>query len=305
MISDNSETRSFADKLSNAAADIILRSSDGTDFPSHKWILAKASDATDPHVIIPFTENAASLELLLSYCYPRSMHPEPSFNSLEDVKDALSIATKYQVDVMREGIKTQLAAFTAGHPERVYALAWLYEMPDLALSAARETLHQPFLEGPEVPEFFDIPAIALHRLQQYQRTCITQVTHGLGSSVPVTWITVLSIRLQPAVPTTACSCGECVIDMLTGSPVHPGEIRAESIRAWWWGYVLRAVEALRESPHSSTVARHELVYPSLVDAGKCLSCSTGRFVEIMSFTAQRLEKEVERIISEVPLKLPF
>ena len=114
----------------DADADVILRSSDGVDFRVYKVILSKASlffkdmftlpppspdsqddykdDYKDGAPIITLSEDSASLDLLLRFCYPVE---DPTLSTIEDVETVMEIGRKYDIDFLTNAAKKALLSF--------------------------------------------------------------------------------------------------------------------------------------------------------------------------------------------------
>ncbi|EIM81357.1 uncharacterized protein STEHIDRAFT_20681, partial [Stereum hirsutum FP-91666 SS1] len=184
--------RAASSPFDESDADTILRSSDFVDFSVHRLILCKASPLFEDMLSLPqspgngdipngetrngkpviqMTEDSRTLDHVLRFCYPI---PDPPLPYIEDVKHALRASDKLQLEVVQVGASRRLITMAEDEPERAYAIAWLFELPDVAIVAARHTLRHPLLTGPSIAEFSEIPASALYALLQYQRECIEE-----------------------------------------------------------------------------------------------------------------------------------
>jgi hypothetical protein len=131
-------------------ADIIFRTSDGVEFKLHKQILIMASaileaiaeradtqrDSATTLVIpaVNVSETYPVFDTLIRYCYP-VVGPRPS--TLEEIRPVLSAATKYGIQAAIEPLTNLLLGFVDTHPVRVYAIACLNGLEDIARKAAR------------------------------------------------------------------------------------------------------------------------------------------------------------------------
>ncbi|TFY76284.1 hypothetical protein EWM64_g7728 [Hericium alpestre] len=171
-------------------ADIILRTSNGVDFHVHKLVLSKCSPVFADMFLLPqpqpprresmkeklpvvqMAEDEHALRLLLGFCYPAFA---AAVLVLSDLRIALGLAKKYQMAQVWERLKSDLLSHVSAEPERVFAIAWIFEMKDVAATAARQTLANPGLEqlfeGPSPSEFEYAPAMAVYKLLQCQHLC--------------------------------------------------------------------------------------------------------------------------------------
>lgn len=140
----------------DVSADIILRSSDNTDFYVHKSILSIASpvfrdmfsraqrstgtanqeSASGPTIkqpVIPVTEPASTLDQMLRLIYPlvRSRH-----YSFDEVVTLLQASHKYQIEAISTQMEGSLLAFAEENPLGVYATACSVGLEDVAKMAA-------------------------------------------------------------------------------------------------------------------------------------------------------------------------
>ncbi|KAI0311898.1 hypothetical protein OF83DRAFT_1177137 [Amylostereum chailletii] len=310
-------TRDAAWPLSDNDADIVLRSSESLDFRVHRWALSRASSifttmfslpqpsytspeqTHSPHglPIVCMSEDEPSLDLLLRFCYPRTISPEPSLEDLQDLKRALAVGRKFQIDVIVEGAKRRLIRYAEERPDAAFVLAWTHELRDVALIAARKTLRQPFLASAQAEDFVDVPGLALFRLISYQNACIASMQELLpvDMDVALSWITHAEILLGQ----NECVCKGRDIFLIVDDVM---EVRC--VKDWWWAYVQRAIAALERKPHASALTS-ALVYPSFLQIGQCPGCSSDRVVEILDVTGRRLKEAMERKINDITLETPF
>lgn len=178
----------------DAKADIILRASDNVDFRVFKTILSLASplfkdmfslpqpstdevpqspgdEYRDGLLVIPFTEDALTLDFILRSCYPvRS----PKINGINDLPKILIAARKYQIEVFEGVAESALEAAISDDPVGVYAIALRFGLHDVADKAARRTVHYPVLTYSEplmnvsIPQYF--------RLLKYRDDCAIAAT---------------------------------------------------------------------------------------------------------------------------------
>lgn len=301
------EFEDFGPPFDDASADIILRSNDKVDFDVHKLILSIASPIFKDMFTLPppgshsglgagrdevkqglpvvlVDDDERSLNLMLHFCYPL---PDPPLDDFEDMKKILRIAHKYQLENVRSALISRLMQFAQEQPERVFAIAWAYEMKDVSVAAAKHTLRQPFLPGPDIVEFLSISGMAIQKLLQYQRACIASVQQLVSDK---TWITAEDL---PGCLSTICECGGQSDTMANNVIIMS--------RIWWWEYMGRAQVALKTRPCASTVTSLELISPSLMDAAECTACKPEASASMEHFT-RRFAQEIDRVISMVSFR---
>ncbi|KAJ7441121.1 hypothetical protein FB451DRAFT_1150672 [Mycena latifolia] len=131
-------------------ADVILRSSDSTDFRLCRAILTRASPffkdlfcipqpADAPEMpVIDVAETAAVLDRALSFWYPGA---EPRIETLEQLRQTLDLLLlKYDIQFVVPTGKKYLAEYLEQQPIAVFALACHYRWEALARKAAKECL---------------------------------------------------------------------------------------------------------------------------------------------------------------------
>ncbi|KZV63509.1 hypothetical protein PENSPDRAFT_208488 [Peniophora sp. CONT] len=171
-------------------ADMILRSSDNVDFRFYRLVLKLASpifadmfslpappanstgdEVKDGLPVISMAEDEQSMRVLLTICHPGL---KPDISALDDLASALRLVAKFRL-TNATSIDILLRRHATDSPERVFAMAWLLQMRDLALLAARESLKSPFMlyrrTSLKIPEFHDLPAQALQQLLIFQSQC--------------------------------------------------------------------------------------------------------------------------------------
>ncbi|KAJ7149580.1 hypothetical protein C8R46DRAFT_1125572 [Mycena filopes] len=153
---------------SNPVPDFILRSSDGVDFHVHKQILAFVSIQRDGKDVLAFPESSDVLFRLLSVAYPARSREQYSFTpaDLDSVCAVHEAAQKYQF-VQAQKIITEMLldpSLLKASPHRLFAIALLRHLPELAEQAALSTLDQPL--GPADLAFPDMARITWDKVQR-------------------------------------------------------------------------------------------------------------------------------------------
>ncbi|KAJ7465971.1 hypothetical protein FB451DRAFT_1561267 [Mycena latifolia] len=172
-------------------ADFILRSGDGVDLHVHRDILKfvsvffknmldGAGHQTDlnrdgkPVVMLP--EPSAILYRLLCIAYPSDSlkHYSLAAQTLDGVWLVYTAANKYLFTRAEKMLKEMLEtpALLDAHPHRIFAIARLCDLPDLARTAALHTLKSPVSPpGLVVPEVDLITGKALKQLYDFHHSC--------------------------------------------------------------------------------------------------------------------------------------
>ncbi|TFK84564.1 hypothetical protein K466DRAFT_665074 [Polyporus arcularius HHB13444] len=185
MASQSTATSSPRAPFDDDDADIVFRSCDNVDFRLYRVIIAKASrvmhdmltlpsdpsaadDASPP--VVPLTETARTLEHVFRLCCPVE---HPTITTLEDVHAVLEAARKYEMPAVTANLRCVITRILSTEPLRVYAIAYMLEMEDVAREAARLLLDEPSFHVPAAPppEFEVLPARAIYAVHAYRQEC--------------------------------------------------------------------------------------------------------------------------------------
>ena len=167
-------------------ADLILRSgsqsekhcqANTVEFYIHRCVLSAASPFFEAMLslpqppnggdeslpVVPFTEEAAVLETLLTYIYPI---PDPTVKTLDELVPVLDAARKYDLTVATDGLRKRLVdpVFLKMYPLRVYAIASRFELEEEATLAAKATLSTGLHGLPLHEDLKGMTAYSYHRL---------------------------------------------------------------------------------------------------------------------------------------------
>ncbi|KAF7300091.1 BTB domain-containing protein [Mycena kentingensis (nom. inval.)] len=184
--------------------DIIIRSSDGVDFFAHKQLLtftshffanmlsfpAPQGDAAnamrDGLPVVPLVESSTGIRVLLLMCYPRYSSTY-NIDALDGVAEAHAAAAKYDLPAATAHLESLLADPRSIEKQtyRVYAIACLCGLEDIAKAAAREALKLPVIAPSTdfrtaVPEYKILPAHHLWLLDKLRRVCIDAISKSLA-----------------------------------------------------------------------------------------------------------------------------
>ncbi|KAL1693564.1 hypothetical protein GGG16DRAFT_123167 [Schizophyllum commune] len=187
--------------FNDAAADVVLRTSDRVDFRVHKLLLCLVSSFFSdmfslphigqggPHVspggsdggdrasgrffipVVGVEEDAETLEQLLRWCDPRCT-PFP-LTTWKDVQTIAALAVKYDAPSISRRVSESLlrTALVADNPLRAYAFAVRVNNKELAQGAAREASRAGISAWKSGVELDHISGSAYHRLLEYHLAC--------------------------------------------------------------------------------------------------------------------------------------
>ncbi|VDB90310.1 unnamed protein product [Peniophora sp. CBMAI 1063] len=301
-------------------ADVILRSSDNVDFRFYSLVLKLASpifadmfllppppgnssgdEVKDGLPVICMAEDEQSMRVLLTICHPGL---KPSIGALDDLAVALRLVAKFRL-TNATSIDVLLRRHASDSPERVFAMAWLLQMRDLALLAARESLKAPFMlyrrTTLKIPEFHELPAHALQQLLIFQSRCrhdAARIYSDLG------WLDAAQIPAQAKESGEdggICgNCGDTRVQCRT-----PAD-RPTRVKDWWFKYVKLVAEQMQSSFNPEESHLYPAIHGALDTASGCSRCRDSAKQALETFTPLLLE-QVQAIITkaENDLDLPF
>lgn len=166
-------------ELYTSDSDVLLLSSDNTEFSVHRCILAAASPFFEDmftlpqppahlaneelHPVVPVTEPSSTVHALLRFVYPVS---HPTISSLDELATILGAAVKYDFLGAISSLRKQLISptFLRDDPMRVFAIANRYDFENEAQVASRYTLSIAILDRPLSDDLRFITAHSYHRL---------------------------------------------------------------------------------------------------------------------------------------------
>ncbi|EIW63244.1 uncharacterized protein TRAVEDRAFT_82705, partial [Trametes versicolor FP-101664 SS1] len=295
----------------DADADVILRSCDGVDFRLYKNVLAKASTFFREFFSLPkppdapttlrafiLPENADTLERLFRSCYPVA---RPHFPTIDDVRTTLAAATKYAMDHINPILEEALLRFLEREPLRVYAIAYLFRLEDVARAAARALLEYPTVAEPDTPppEFDELPTRAMYALLIYRRRCVAAVlatleykTHG--------WMNMdrrAMAALEPGVILwTWLKCERHQGWPRQLEPLEGPEGGSIAMpQQWWQDHCGELKRKLAQRPVARLATDMSLIELTVSDASACATCRPHALRDVLDFGETLAEKIVEAL----------
>ncbi|KAJ7168962.1 hypothetical protein C8R46DRAFT_950432 [Mycena filopes] len=171
-------------------SDVIIRSSDGVDLHVHRAVVGYASVFfndmfaivgtgtntgdifRDGKPVVVCDEPLAVLYQLLCMAYPGGA--PVGTQGLDGIAEVHRVANKYIFATLQEQLEAMLAtpALLALHPHRIFAIAHLRDLPDIARAAALRTLNAPVCPADlAFPELDLLSARTLQNLYNFHHTC--------------------------------------------------------------------------------------------------------------------------------------
>ena len=288
-----------------AHADVVLQSSDGRNFPMYKIDLARSSpvfggmfalpqplgpvtEPTENHMgglpIIPVSETADVLHILLQFCLP---HSKPVAKLAEDLlltARVLEGARKYQMEPAAAAACDALAGMAKREPLRVYATACLLGAEPLARTAALRCLRVPLdtLVLSEAAGVDGLSALELRRVLKYRVDCRDAVARYMRTLRPFVgsfWV---------------CPC--------THRGRHPTNMYYSEPQ-WWKGYMTDMTAKLAECTWEGVVEKDTVMHIFL-GSGSCQRCGTvasNNLDEFVRYTIEGIRRKVANVSSSPSL----
>ncbi|KAI0038201.1 hypothetical protein FA95DRAFT_1684716 [Auriscalpium vulgare] len=299
---------------SDARADAVLCSCDGTHFLVSQHILSLASpvfadmfslggaapnELLDGLPVVCMAEDAAALDLLLRWCYP--IRAPPLGTSLARTWLLAAAMRKYGIDAFLDAVDDALRVHLASDPIGVLVIAVMLDLDDVTRKALRATLAMPLAKVAEA-ERPGLTDRILNILIRYYLACgaaASEVVRSGSFFPPVTIksgsFALVSWNLFPDRP-EYCTCAVSI--------VVPSQ---------------DATRRLYAPPFVSyfvDTARHALLHwpgmcaedvASLYKMRLCLKCSVNEraYVEDMKKLIEGVIRHVNDAIDEVPIPMFF
>lgn len=284
-----------------AHADIIIRSSDGKDFPMYRVDLARSSpvfetmfslpqpDTSDPQSslenglpVVDLAESADVLQVLLRFYLPR---PPPALNDLAMVVHVLEGGRKYELVAAQDASIRMLEATAEREPLRVYAIACHFGLEPLARRAALACLRMPLaqLVDTHVDELQCVSGEEFRRMVRYRTDCAHAVA-GLGCLSPTEYTSFVSAA-RHNIFICRCTPGDYI-----------GPTRSMS-STWWNNYRKGLREKLNTCTWEGTV-RSQDAMQAFLGSGACQPCCQVALSQVGGATAY-LASEIAKEITKV------
>ncbi|EKM51023.1 uncharacterized protein PHACADRAFT_212925 [Phanerochaete carnosa HHB-10118-sp] len=291
--------------FSSPFADVILRSSEGTDFRMLKVDLIRSSpmfesmfslpqpaksrsseDFKDGLPVVPLAETADVLDVLLRFCMPGT---SPQLDDLRLICQVTEAAKKYDIETATHASREALNKCAQEDPVRVYAIACRLRLEREARLAARLTLHQPVWStlSCEAEELNGIDGHEFRRLLKYQESCRDNVLKRVSA---YSWV--LSLPSPARFWERSC-CGQ-------RASYVDGTCQPRQVQTWWEQYMRKTIEKLRAKLDSAEVSSEDAFSLFLRDA-RCATCQVIAATHITTFI-RKMASEVSGEISKVELE---
>ncbi|KAH9910973.1 uncharacterized protein BXZ73DRAFT_108336 [Epithele typhae] len=169
-------------------ADFIIRTSDKVDFYVHRLIISLGSGLFEGMLALPqpqgtdlkqpfvdVVEDSNTMDAFLRFLYPVQ---DPAISTFKLLRSVIEAGRKYDAPQILAEMQKVLAhkQFFSGDPVRVFAIACLFNMEELAQDAAIEAVVTGrVLIGHKCEDLDDIPAASYHRLLQLNKRPVSKV----------------------------------------------------------------------------------------------------------------------------------
>lgn len=229
-------------------------------------------------------------------CYPL---PTPTILP-SNVWQVLEASVKYNMEGPKEFIVNAMEGLAAEEPLRIYALACIYNIPDLARHSARLTLDHEvsMILQACIPELERLTAIQILRLARYHYACSQAIADifqtrfdWLGRQTGWIWY--------------MCDNAECEV-LLEWNKYYAVRRKGGNFRRpkqWWACYVERLSVVLSGRPTKAAIADCRVdAKAALQRANKCGQCR-GEASEKLQQFQELLAEEIDAKISKIVLEL--
>ena len=308
-------------------ADIIFRSSDGVDFRVYKVIVSKLSPMLRDMLAVPpppdvegppivdVTEDARTLEHIFRLCCPVE---HPDISTVEDFFAVLQAARKYEMTAVTANMRLIIKRFLPREPLRIYAIAYMFRMEDVAREAAALLRDDPTFHIPDSPpqELAILPAAAVYAVHMYRKKCVDAVYRVLNDTdwilnedhggalprptaspngadpSPPTWVWIILPTDDARVHAPWCTAGDVHLRVLPSGGMY-------CTRRWWCDYMRALRYELYQRPSGRTIRGYltEFVH-ALRDAAMCVGCSPRAHADVAYFNSL-LAVKVDEALAEV------
>lgn len=308
MTTYSRELKSYSCPFDDEDANLIIRSSDGLYFRVYRVLLAKASPVfkdmfsipqqTAPNEVqtVDLTEDGNTLDKLLRLIYPVD---EAAGTSLDDLSKIFLACVKYQIRGVLKKASRTLLEHVESEPLRVYAIARMAELDDVARKAAYQCLFQPevYVSQTDIEELKFAPNSAYKNILRYYQQCGQAIMNTTSPEGRREWM------LRPGSQiTTYCWIRNSYYETKTAKghtcQEHPTTIllsdKYKCYERRWWGDFMDQVGHARFD-RAILVKR----IPILTSTG-CAECDKDCARDMVEFVP-KLEAKILDAVSEVSL----
>ncbi|KAI1795626.1 hypothetical protein LXA43DRAFT_1090787 [Ganoderma leucocontextum] len=238
--------------------------------------------------VVKLTEDAKTLENLLRLCYPVE---HPNVTSVDDVHNILEAAQKYEIASITANLRWIITRILPKEPLRIYAIAYMLQMEDVAKEAANLLLDNAQFHIPSYPprEFSVLPCLAIYAVHTYRQKCVEAALRTL--EVRRDWNSQSWIWLS-------CSYGHTSTTMRVGM----GNSNV-TVRKWFEVYLDALKAALRERPSGRTVRPFPTsagASEALSQAASCSNCASKAYADLTRFSELLADKVEDAIAGFAP-----
>ncbi|KAH7913939.1 hypothetical protein BJ138DRAFT_1144798 [Hygrophoropsis aurantiaca] len=290
-------------------ADITLRSSDGANFRTYKFILsfvspvfrtmlslpqppdetATASSSPSTPPVVPVEENRHTLEKLLLPCYPGF---GISLDTLDDLRAIMRAAEKYDMQSVLGSIRKWMVTspLLQTNPLHFYLIScaqgWEAEA---RLSAAKAIevvdFNRPVGAHHYIPEMEYASAGAYHRLIEYRARCGEAARNSF-------WHLDFYDRFW-----SKCNNPDC--SKVEGGFSEPYSNEPLDIPKWFQTYCDNVREELFLRPYTSTLMNSNSFTAALIEGSSCYVCRSNLVKELPSIRDTLAEGVIHQVSREV------
>ncbi|TFY68857.1 hypothetical protein EVG20_g3388 [Dentipellis fragilis] len=279
-------------------ADVILRTSDGVDFYTHKTILCLVSpffktmfrlpqpaDSAGSLPVVDVPESSHILDIILRSSYPFG---SPTFRGLDDIEQVLEAALKYDIDSMVSVAKRYLDSFLDKYSLRIFVLGCRLNHEGICQSAATTLLKHP-LQSLDSEVLRRISGYQYHILTQWHSRCCTVASNAVSTRY---WFRPCDVLSK----TANCDCGSCWVQ----DPM---------LRGWYaptrvWEYLEDARNAVASCPSSTAILHGGILGPQRKwSTGGCASTTarTDHRAGARYLSVSLLGPAVDQAVAEIPM----
>lgn len=277
------EVSDFGPPFDRESANVIIRSKDNVDFRASRAILVEASeffqdlfihatvdDARDDLPIVKVEEQRNTVEALLRLIYPMD---NPIVTDIWGIEALIRALDKYLITTYPRFVESLLKDAMSRSPHLVFAIAFKYDMPQIADDAALETLRRPlfFAEGyTDTRRLFTIISRErFTRLMQYHFECVSEncavlrgmevTTNPPESSTPCSehLPCVLYLPTTPRADSESAEvwANSCRCARQTGMEHAASGTRSFTVPVWVVNFMRKCRTLLGDRPHWETLTK--------------------------------------------------